>query len=313
MTILTERPVDEKELKKTKLLVLTGIIVLVFIIYVLRLFSLQVIEVNENRDNSRRISTRITEIPSQRGEIYDRNKTYSLVVNADSFAVEITPDDIPPEYYDTVLAKLAALLGVSKKQIEERLPKDAKTAHYYGQSFEVKTNVSLRGISNIAENITDLPGVSWKNKPIRKYVETGSLSHVIGYVGNIGQDELEERYNKGYKNQTVIGKTGLELKYDEFLQGKNGREIRTIDAEGRVISSTSSIEPPQSGNNLILTIDSSIQRLAEEALGERVGSAIVLRPYDGEILAMASYPFYDANIFSTDDSRKEYVKLIKNL
>ncbi|MBP5283513.1 MAG: penicillin-binding protein 2, partial [Treponema sp.] len=227
-----------------------------------------------------------------------------------SFAVEVTPDDIPSEYYDTVISKLAAFLGVPRTQIDERLPVHTKNSHYYGQSYEVKTNVSLKLISSIAENITDLPGVSWKNKPIRKYVETGSLSHVIGYVGNIEQKELEVRYNKGYTKQSIIGKTGIELEYDEYLQGKNGREIRTIDAEGRVISSTSSIEPPQSGNNLILTIDSSIQRLAEEALGERVGAAVVLRPYDGEILAMASYPFYDANIFSTDSSRKEYVKLI---
>ena len=82
---------------------------------------------------------------------------------------------------------------------------------------------------------------------------------------------------------------GIEKQYDSLLQGKVGKEYRTVDVYGKTIPGTPIIEPPEMGENLVLTIDTSIQKLAEEALGDRVGSAIVLKPSNGEILAMVSY------------------------
>lgn len=298
---------EDLQKKNGKLLILFIIIVSSFILYAIRLFSLQIVKGQNYRSQSERISTVVSRIPAQRGEIFDRNAIFPMVINNPSFAVDITPGEIESEHFDTVLTKLAGYLGMSKKEIDKKLPADVKKSFI---SYEVKNNVSFETISNIAENITDLPGVSWRNKPIRNYVETGSISHVLGYVGDITREELNMLYNKGYTRNSVIGKTGIEKQYDELLQGKEGSIIRTVDVNNRVLNNEATIIPPESGKNLVLTIDSTIQTLAEKSLGNRVGSAIVLKPATGEILAMVSYPYFDSNIFSGDDAASQYTKLI---
>ena len=116
---------------------------------------------------------------------------------------------------------------------------------------------------------------------MRNYLETGSLSHIIGYVGDITKDELKLMYNQGYKSGDVIGKAGIEKQYDMTLRGRDGREYRTVDVKGKSIASEQEIvDPPVMGSNIVLTIDSTIQKLAEKALGQRMGS--VDRPEAGD-------------------------------
>ena len=110
-------------------------------------------------------------------------------------------------------------------------------------------------------------------------------------------------------SEELDGKTGIERQYDSLLQGKEGSISRTVDVYGRILNEDPVVVPPVSGKNLVLTIDSEIQTLAEKALGERVGAAVVLKPASGEILAMVSYPYFDANIFSKDDASAQYAKL----
>ena len=232
-----------------------------------------------------------------------------MVINTDSFAVEVIPGEIPPQKYDTVIQKLANYLGIPKSQIDKKIPKTIRRSY---SSVQVKSNVPFTVISNIAENLNDLPGVSWVSKPIRNYLHTESLSHIVGYVGDINQDEITALYNQGYTKNSIVGKTGIEKQYDSLLQGTPGREMSTVDVHGRVISETPVVEPPKMGKNLVLTIDSTIQKLVEETLGNRVGASVVLKPATGEVLAMVSYPFYDSNIFSSDDSASEYSKLLND-
>lgn len=295
--------------KNVRVFLLLIILVLVFAAYILRLFSMQIVHGEHYRSQSQRISSLITVLPAQRGEIFDRNASLPMVINTESFAVEVTPGNIPSNLYDTVTMRLAKYLGIAKADIDKRIPPSLRRSY---SSILVKSNVSFSIISNIAENITDLPGVSWASKPVRNYLHTKSLSHIVGYVGGITQDEMNVLYNKGYTKDSIVGKTGIEKQYDSLLQGTNGREMSTIDVLGRVISDVPIVEPPKMGNNLVLTIDSDIQKLAEEALGERVGATVVLKPATGEILAMVSYPYYDSNIFSSDDAGTEYAKLIKD-
>ncbi|MGI5172044.1 penicillin-binding protein 2 [Treponema sp. OMZ 840] len=281
------------------------LIILTFTVYILKLFSMQIIEGKQYRKQSHTISQRIRIIPAQRGEIFDRNATLPMVINNDSFAVDLTLGEIPPGMQDGVCARLAAYLGIKKSEI------DAKTAGHKKNSYtaiEIKSNVPFSVISNIAENSFDLPGVSWRSKPIRNYVETGSISHIVGYVGDITKEELKELYNKGYTNTSIIGKTGIEKQYDDLLQGKSGIESHTVDVKGRLVSEKPVITAPISGRDLILTVDTNIQTLAEKALGERVGAVVVLKPANGEILAMVSYPYFDPNIFNTNNAAA-YTKL----
>ena len=196
---------DDSPKKNIKIAFLTVFIAVVFGIYVLKLFSLQIIESYRYKDRSERISKQETVIPAQRGEIYEREALVPLASNSDSFAVNVVPGEIPRELYDTVITRLAGYIGVPRKVIDAKI----KSRTDYS-SYEIKTNVSFDVISNIAEDITELPGVSWRNKPVRTYIGMGSISHILGYVGNITEDEYKRMFNEGYKKNSVIGKAGIE-------------------------------------------------------------------------------------------------------
>lgn len=294
--------------RNAKVAVLGVIILLTFIIYGLQLFFLQVIGGAKYRTQSRSISSQVKTISAQRGEIFDRNANINMpmVVDTDSFAVDLTPAEIPAGFYDSVTAKLSKFLKITKMEIDKKVPVSMRKSF---TAIEIKANVPTDIIQNIAENLTDLPGVSWRSKPVRNYVETGSISHVVGYVGDITREEIKMMYNQGYKANSIVGKTGIEKQYDSLLQGVDGREVKKVDVRGHVLDEAPVIEPPQTGKNLVLTIDSKIQKLAEQALGERVGAAVVLKPSTGEVVAMVSYPYYDQNLFSDDNASAEYNRL----
>jgi len=295
--------------KKIKLIgLLLGTFIL-FLIYTFRLFSLQIKQGEHYRSQSKKNLSQITVIPAQRGEIFDRNATMPMVINTDTFAVSITPGEIPADRYDTVTLKLAQYLGISKSDVDKKIPKNSRRSY---STVQIKSNVPFSIISNIAENKTDLPGVSWGSKPTRTYLHTGSLSHIIGYVGDINQEEVTVLYNQGYNSNSIVGKTGIEKQYDSLLQGIPGQEMATIDVHGRIISDNPIVKQPQMGKNLVLTIDSDIQKLVEQSLGNRIGASVVLKPSTGEVLAMVSYPYFDNNIFSSDDAGIEYSKLTKD-
>ncbi len=300
---------EDRLTKGAKIFILLIFLLIVFLFYIYRLFSMQIVQGEHYRSQSQRISSQITVISAQRGEIFDRNALLPIVINTDSFAVDVTPGEIPKDRYDTVTLKLAHYLGINKSDIDKKIPKNMRRSY---STFQVKSNVPFTVISNIAENKIDLPGVSWVSKPTRNYQHTGSMSHIVGYVGDINQDEMTVLYNQGYKKTSIVGKTGIEKQYDSLLQGKEGREMSTVDVHGRIISDTPIVEPPEMGKSLVLTIDSDIQKLVEEALGNRVGASVVLKPATGEVLAMVSYPYYDSNIFSSDDAGKEYAKLVND-
>lgn len=296
--------------KNVKIITCGVIIGLLFIFYSFYLFNMQVVEGEKFQTQSKIIKSQSNSLPAQRGEIYDRDANIPLVVNNESYAVEISPGMIPRKQYDTVLMKLANILNMKKEDIAKKIPADARQSY---STIQIKTNVSFNTISNIAENLTDLPGVSWVSKPKRNYAfTTKSLSHIVGYVGDITQDEINVLFNQGYNNASIIGKTGIEKQYDYLLQGKPGYEMYTVDVHGKIISDKPIIEPPVSGKNLVLTIDSNIQKLVEDTVGDRVGASIVLKPATGEIMAMVSYPYYDSNIFNSDNAGAEYLKLIND-
>lgn len=163
--------------RNIKVFALFIVLVLVFFSYIVKLYSLQVIKGDLYRSQSQKSSSHTDTIPAQRGEIFDRNATLPMVINTDSFAVNLNPAEIPKGYYDTVTSRLASILGIGKKDIDRKIPKELRRVY---RPIEIKINIPFEVISNIAENITDLPGVSWQLKPRRNYVETGSIAHVVG-------------------------------------------------------------------------------------------------------------------------------------
>jgi len=281
----------------------------ILIAYTYKLFSMQIIHGDQFKQKSQNISKRTTVIPAQRGEIFDREANTPMVLNIDSFAVDIVPGEVPRQEFDTVINRLSSILKIPVSQIEKKLPVSVRRDF---RSIQIKSNVDYSTVVQVAESIDSLPGVSWHSKPVRNYVDTRSFSHIIGYVGDITTDELTRFYNKGYTSNSIIGKAGIEKQYDEILRGTDGVEYRTVDAKGRYIENTTVVTPPKMGNNLVLTIDKRIQKLAEDALGPRIGAAVVLKPTTGEVLAMVSYPFFNQNIFGKEISSSLAKELFEN-
>jgi penicillin-binding protein 2 len=286
------------------------LLVFVFLAYSIKLFSMQILSGDVYLTRAQDISRRTYSIPTQRGEIFDRNITRSLAVNRDTFGVSITPAEIQPGKIDEVIEIVAQVLNISPDEIKSKLP--SKYSQFY-QPLEIASNVPFSAIAALAERKNYLPGISWQSKFIRNYADIGSLSHIIGYVGDITRDELTTLYNRGYQQGDIIGKAGIEKQYDEFLRGRHGWETRTVDSMGRHIAGQENTVrmPPEMGKNLILTIDLGLQTLVEKALGHRIGSALVLRPSTGEILAMVSYPWYDPNVF-TEGLPSDYRALVED-
>jgi penicillin-binding protein 2 len=287
---------------------LQGLIIAVFVLYFFRLFTMQVLRGERYYQMSVDIAKRTTVLPAQRGEIYDRHFTDPIAVNDDMFQVSLIPAEVPIEQIPELITRIAELLKVPRREVDEKIP-----TQYYRlyQPLEIATNVSFDKIAVLAENFDTLPGLSWQSKPVRNYGETGSLSHLLGYVGNITRDELTQLYNFGYQQGDVIGKMGIEREYDTILRGKDGLETRTVDVRGRHISRDLYRETPSMGKNLVLTVDKGIQLLAEKALGNRIGAAVAMKP-NGEILAMVSYPWYDPNLFNRSSMAQEYSTLIND-
>jgi penicillin-binding protein 2 len=297
----------QEEKSEIRIRVLQIALILLFVLYSIRLFSIQIFSGDIYLSRARNIALQTSVIPAQRGEIYDRYYNQPLVVNTESFAVSVTPAEVPVSMMGELSNRLASILDLPLSQIEKKLP--PSIYHLY-QPVEIASNISFSTMTALAEQADSLPGVSWQAKPVRNYPETGSFSHVIGYVGSITRDELTVLYNKGYQQGDIIGKDGIERQYDELLRGKEGRESRTVDVRGRNVTGINTRVSPELGKNLVLTIDRRIQTLAEKALGRRIGAVVVLQPTSGEILAMVSYPWYDPNIFNQTDPGEEYQALL---
>lgn len=279
-----------------------------FLAFSAYLFSLQVLRGSEYRNRATDIARQSTPIPAQRGEIYARDYSLPLVLNTDSFAVSIVPANLPAPRREEVFARLSSTLGIQVEDIERKI---IPAYYHLYQPIEILSPVPYSTITKIAERIDDYPGVTWQSKPVRNYVETGSLAHILGYVGDITRDELKVLYNKGYKSGDIIGKAGIEKQYDQDLRGVDGREYRMVDVLGKgVKSEKEEIAPPVMGSNLVLTIDARMQKIAEKALGERMGSVVILRPSTGEILALVSWPWYDPNLMSGPTSGSAYGSML---
>ncbi len=282
---------------KIRLIILGFLFFSVFLGFLIHLFNLQIVENLLWEGRAKAVSSRSEPLLAQRGLIWDRNVDKPLAMNIDSFAIHIIPAEIKPLTPETLAPALAAVLGIPINDITAKIPSSWTNSW---NPVEIQDGVSYQTIVQLAESSEDYPGVGWSSKPYRWYNDIGSISHILGYVGDITVEELQLLYNQGYENTANLGKSGVEKTFDSILRGKEGRIYRTVDVKGRSQSDSEDVVPPENGLDIVLTIDRNIQELAEKALGPRKGSLIVLKPSTGEILAMVSYPSFDPNKFAED-------------
>jgi penicillin-binding protein 2 len=292
---------------RSRAIALAVFVTAVFLLLAGQLFYLQVIKGWEYKRQARAVARRETPIPAQRGEIYDRNNDFPLVVNQDSFAVDLMPAEVGAAARPELFQRLATVLNIPLAEVHRRVPE--KYYHLY-QPLEIKGGVPFETIAYLAEHLAEFPGVTWHNKPIRNYLVPGSLAHLIGYVGDITREELQVLFNQGYSYGGVLGKSGVEKQYDKLLRGRDGKHFQVVDVREKTLSRRLEEDvPPEPGKNLVLTIDRRLQLLCEKALGQRIGSVVVLRPATGEVLALVSYPSFDPNLFYSGGSTEEFNRL----
>ena len=282
-----------------------------------RLIEVQLVDGERYRAAAQANQVRLIPVAAPRGMIYDRHGAI-MARSSPSFVVGLIPSEVRDAR--TELATLSQIVGVDEATLWDRLlrhrgveyPSFATVAanEPYGPVVLV-TGLPVATVARLSEVLSDLPGVDLEVQPIRDYPQGPVASHLIGYVGAITQDEYERLKYQGYTPNDVIGKDGLEFSYDRFLRGVPGGQRVVVNATGAVVSTVKlGSKPPISGDALITSVDWRLQRIAETALadglraaghGRRLSGAVVAEdPWNGGILALASYPNYNANDFAAN-------------
>jgi penicillin-binding protein 2 len=288
---------------------MVGVFVLVliaFAVLVARLLYLQVIEGKEFRRLSEINSIRLQDIDAPRGLILD-NANNILVDNRPSFDLYIVLRDAKP--VDKTLAKVAGLIGEPVEQLEARL-KGAKKRGAYAPLL-IKADIGRDMLAGIEVHKFELPGVVVHVVPRRHYIFEQHAAHLLGYMGEINQDELLASPYADCKSGDSIGKFGMEKAYEGILRGKRGGRQVEVNANGQVVRVLNTVDA-QPGQNIVMTIDHAVQVRAEELLQGRVGAAVAIDPNSGRILAMASNPSFDPNMFVVGVTRDQWSGLVSN-
>ncbi|MDV3347701.1 penicillin-binding protein 2 [Leptothoe sp. LEGE 181152] len=271
-----------------------------------RLFYLQLVEGERNRELAE--ENRILLLPRRpaRGTMFDR-KGKILAGSRLSHSVSIWPIALPVDQRDRVVERLAQLLEIPKEEIQQRI---ASAGYESTQSIAIARGLSPAQTTALAEYASELPGVRVEAEAIRSYPNGDLAAHVIGYTGEIDEAEFDQMVADGrdYRLGDIIGKMGSEKSFESMLRGVWGGQQVEVDSAGNVLSILGE-KPPQSGQNIRLTLDLELQKSAEKALGDNVGAIIAMDPNDGAILAMVSRPTFDPNIFSTRITQAQWEQL----
>ncbi|HEY8475878.1 MAG TPA: penicillin-binding transpeptidase domain-containing protein, partial [Chloroflexota bacterium] len=234
-----------------------------------------------------------------RGSILDR-KGRPLATQDVVLEVGVVPGELAEE--DRALGVLGDLLGSPAEAIKERYAK--AEPHWWVPLREFPASER----EAVTSKVKDVPGVQIREKPARVYPNGPTAAHVIGYVSRVTAEELQELAPKGYQETDVVGRAGIEGWGEKILAGERGGRLAVITSAGRVVKVLSE-RPSVPGNNVVLTIDVEVQRLAEEAFGDRTGSVVVLDPRDNSVLALVSSPRFDPNKFVLGFTTEEWEQL----
>ncbi|HXV58630.1 MAG TPA: penicillin-binding protein 2 [Gaiellaceae bacterium] len=302
--------------------VLGVLAIVVFCALFFRLWALQVISGERYLESARNNQIRSFRIDAPRGPIVDRDGD-PLVSNMPGTAVQIWPaalEELEWADRDRMLKRLSRLLGLEhvevREKVSERLTTDPLTP------VTIRSDVSDRKAAYLLEHQTEFPGVQITETYLRRFDQGTIAAHILGYTSEISAEQLEQRSKEGLAPGDRIGQTGIEAAYDSYLRGLPGLGQVFVDALGRVTSERQFSQMPEAGDSVRLTIDDQLQRSAEEALafGIRLahdngewaadgGALVAMDVKTGEILALASNPTFDPEIFVGTVRERELKKL----
>jgi len=287
-----ERLVRETTLLKGKVILFSFLVAAVFLLIVLRLWHLQVIRNDDYRSMSENNRLRFVPVAASRGNILDKNGIV-MVRNRPSFSLAVVQQEVKDE--EELFRRLAAMIGLDPVEMAARWEKGKKQARYY--PIILASNITRDQVEIVEENLIRLPGIEIEMKPVREYPQGALAPHLLGYISEISDNELNSDGFRDYNLGDYIGKSGIEKSYEKELHGRDGGKRLEVDAHGRVLR-TISDSYPETGNSVQLTIDSEIQQKSEKAFGEQAGAAVAMDVNSGEILAFVSSPGFDPSLFS---------------
>ncbi|MBS3974394.1 MAG: penicillin-binding protein 2 [Actinobacteria bacterium] len=299
---------------KDRFAIFTLIVLVVFAALALRLWGLQVLSGAEYAALAEDNRIREIALDAPRGRILDRNG--ELLVNNRSSMAVVAMSSVKND--DDILVALSNLLQMPHQEIYDRI---ASVREAPLKPRIVAIDVSTEAIAYLAENQEDFPGVDIRAVPVREYPNGAIAAHVLGYTGEISDAQLSDSAFEEYEYGDLVGKTGAELQFESVLQGDRGFRRVEVDASGRLKRVIEEIEPVP-GRDVVLTIDLKVQKAAEEALSRalqearldgyknaKAAAAIAMDARTGEVLALASLPTYDPEMFVGGISKDNWRQL----
>jgi len=294
------------EILTRRLRTVTAFVIVTLAVLVLRLWFLQIVNGPNYRTQSENNRIHLQKILPFRGMIFDRNGEL-LVDNRPSYNLFIIPEGIRNR--GQLLKSLEVLIGIDTELVNSKL--SAVPHQYPFKPVQIAKNISRDELAVIETNLFNLPGVMIQVKPQRNYIFGELASHLIGYLGEISERQLNSGRYPDNSPGDFIGKYGVECSWQRYLNGvKGGRQVE-VDAAGRKLRVISS-KQPISGLNISLTIDKELQMLAEKMLTDKKGAIVALNPNNGEILALASSPAFDPNLFIGGIEKAQWERMVSS-
>ena len=303
--------------------ILLGLLGLVIIVLLGRLFFLQVVKGAHYRDISEKNRIHLLTLPASRGVVTDRNGKI-IATNRPSYTVFLVPYEVRDAFprdgtsdkerdLTPLVERIASCLKLDASTLRQKVTPDWFRGY---QPIKLKRDVDFNTICVIEEQNEDLPGVIYQVEPTRKYLEAGWVGHVLGYVNELTKEELSsDSTQEKFRLGGVIGRKGVEKQYDDILRGTNGVAFLEVTAQGKILGTLEEKKPdvPAGGSDVKLTIDLDLQTEAESALMEyESGAVVALDPRNGEVLALVSKPGLDANLFAGPMSSEKWNQILEN-
>lgn len=273
--------------------IVTGFLLLLLLVagLMMRYFWLQVIKHEEFSTQSTNNQVKLVPVAPNRGLIYDR-RGRPIAENVPAYRLEIIPEKVRD--IEQTIAALGALVELPE-DARERFDKDRRRYRSF-DAVPIKFNLDENEVARFAVDRHRYPGVDVVSYLARYYPYKELLTHALGYVGRIDENDLTTVDPDDYRASTHIGKSGIEKQYEARLHGRSGMEKVETNVQGRVIQVLER-QDPQHGDDLVLSLDIAVQQAAWAALGDRPGSVVAINPDDGSVLAMVSKPAFDPNPF----------------
>ena len=282
------------------------IILAIFLVLTYGLWRLQVAQNDFYSNLAEKNRIRNVPILAPRGKILDREGR-TIVDNYPSFAALLMRDSSRNLMDDVPL--IARGLHLDPDDVRDQIRRFSSLPQY--QPIYLKEDITPDELAFIEAHRNELPELDTIMSHRRLYPRNGFMANLIGYVGEVSERMLNQPRFELYNPGDIVGKSGVELEYNQILMGKNGSKQVVVNSHGKEMGELGE-KPAEAGKTLKLTIDVDLQIAAEEALGDKNGAIVAMNPHNGEILAMVSRPTFDPNDFAVRISREEWSKLVND-